>query len=640
MIQQARDIYNIDHWSQGYFDINDAGQLVAFPQGSPQASKAPAGKESLQPIVMAELVQQIQQAKLSLPVLIRFTDILRHRLQSLQHAFQQSIQTYHYNNSYTAVYPIKVNQQRPVVEALLKNSGGTGGIGLEAGSKPELMAVMALANRPNFTIICNGYKDREYIRLALIGLQLGHHIVLIIEKRSELQLILEQAAQLKIKPLLGVRARLASVAAGKWQNSGGEKSKFGLSAAEIIKVIETLKESNQLDTLKLLHFHMGSQVSNIRDIHKGLRECARYYAELTKLGVALKAVDVGGGLGIDYEGTRSRSACSINYSLQEYANNVVQAFAEICSEQQLDHPHLITEAGRAMTAHHAVVITNVVEVERVSAPDNLAQVDTSDPQVIKDLWQCYNAIVTQSPNRSAVESYHEACHTLAETQSMFIHGIINLSQRSRAEQIYTALCLALKKQLQQNSRGHQKLLDELNEKLADKLFCNFSLFQSLPDVWAIEQIFPIMPLSGLDQPITHRGIVQDITCDSDGRIDLYIDGESIEKTLPLPSVAPHDHLAIFLVGAYQETLGDMHNLFGDANAVNVELDKTGKYRLVEPEQGDSVDELLKYVHYDTENLLQCYQQQLSQTNLSKELQQFYLSQLQEGMSGYTYLEDS
>ena len=624
-IAKARETYNIEHWSAGYFDINTKGQVIAFPDG-----------EKNQPgINLAELIPAILARGLSLPVLVRFTDILKHRVKALNTAFTAAISHYNYQNTYTAIYPIKVNQQRRVVEKIHHKEPFV--TGLEAGSKPELMAVLALATKPGTIIVCNGYKDREYIRMALIGRQLGHQVYIIIEKVSELPLILAEAKKLGITPKLGIRIRTASVGAGKWQNTGGEKAKFGLSAAQVLHVIEQLQQAEQLACLELLHCHIGSQVANIRDIQRGMHECARYYAELHKLGANLRYVDVGGGLGVDYEGTSSRSFCSMNYTLQEYANNVVAALTEICQANQLPHPGIFTECGRAMTAHHAVLITNITEIEQPTVPSTIEPAQENEPVVVKDLWNSLH----QLSKRNALEVYHDVCYWLSEAHSMYIHGLLNLQERARAEELYTSACLTLKDLLQPNKRVHREVLDELNEKLAAKFFCNFSVFQSLPDVWAINQIFPIIPLTHLDEAPILRGKLQDLTCDSDGCISHYIDGQSLEKTLPLPPFKAENPylLGIFLVGAYQEILGDMHNLFGDTDSVHVELTESGNYQLVEPVKGETVGDVLNSVHFNLDKLLESYRSQLQQAKLSPTQFEQYFTELAAGLSGYTYLED-
>lgn len=624
-VQKARDIYNIAQWSDGYFDVSEKGTVLAYPDGIQNSSSS---------IDLLELTKVMREEGLVLPILVRFTGILRHRFASLRQAFANAMQENNYQGGFMSVYPIKVNQERAVVEEILEN--GEVQVGLECGSKPELMAVLAMSKMG--CIVCNGYKDREYIRLALIGQRLGHRVYIVLEKLSELNIVLEESAKMGLQPLLGIRMRLASQGSGKWQESAGEKSKFGFSATQVLIAIEHLRAANQLHSLQLIHFFLGSQVANINDIHRAMRECARFYAELHALGVQINTVDVGGGLGVDYDGTHSRSFCSINYTTQEYANTIVYALNEICAEKNLPPPQIITESGRAMVAHHAVLITNVIDVEYISQEaDLLTPAQKEEVPVIHNLWNGYSTL----SERSALETYHDACYWMTEVQSMYVHGVLNLRQRARAEQIYYAICIKVRELLQPGVRLHRQVLDELNGKLADKYFCNFSLFQSLPDAWAIDQIFPIMPISGLDQKLSRRGILQDVTCDSDGRIKSYVDGYGVESTLPLPPYSPGEPyvLGMFLVGAYQEILGDLHNLFGDTDSVLVEQLPEGKFRLVKPSNGDSVESVLRYVHFEPNDLLQAYHKQLDAANLAEAESKEYLDTLVAGLNGYTYFED-
>jgi len=433
--------------------------------------------------------------------------------------------------------------------------------------------------------------------------------------------------------------RLASIGAGKWQNTGGDKSKFGLSASQALRMVERLKTENMLDSLVLLHCHLGSQIANIHDIQRGMREVARYYAELRALGVPVGTVDVGGGLGIDYEGTRSRSFCSVNYSVDEYARNVVHALWEVCEKENLPHPAIITESGRALTAHHAMLITNVIDVEPAASNEAVEPISDDEPLVVQDLWA---ALQGASREVSApIEIYHDASHHIQDAQAMYVHGVLSLAQRARAERLYHAICHRVRAALQPGARAHREILDELNEKLVDKYFCNFSVFQSIPDVWAIDQIFPIVPIARLNEQPTRRGVVEDITCDSDGRIDHYVDREGIESSLPLHSIASGEAylLGIFLVGAYQEILGDMHNLFGDTDSVNVEFDAQGQHKLAMPRRGASVDYVLRYVHYDPAVFVQRFEEKIRTAPLTAEQRNYYRAELVAGLSGYTYLEE-
>ncbi len=633
-IQKARDTYNIAHWGNGYFDINERGHVVAYPNpvwtgtGGRPGGKGPA-------IDLHDLAAELAARDLAPPVLVRFSGILHHRIDELCEAFGSACRSDGYHGRYTAVYPIKVNQQRSVVDALLAHGGER--VGLEAGSKPELLAVLA-CSRPDSIVVCNGYKDREYVRLALIGRQLGMRVHIVVEKLSELDMVVAESRALGVEPLLGLRVRLASLGAGKWQNTGGEKSKFGLSAADILVVVERLRAGGMLGALQMMHFHMGSQIANIQHVQNGMREAGRYFAELRRMGADIRCVNVGGGLGVDYEGTRSRSFCSMNYSIQEYAHNIVRTLTEVCAECGQPHPDIVTESGRAMTAHHAVLITNVVDVEPAPGMDMPTAARASEPQVIHDLWRGLDAIARQP----TLESYHDAAHFLSQAQTMFTHGVLDLAARARAEQLYFATCQRVRERLQPGIRSHREALDELNEKLADKYFCNFSLFQSIPDHWAIDQVFPILPLSRLDEAPLRRAVLQDITCDSDGRVDLYVDGEGVEPSLPLHALRPDEPylLGIFLVGAYQEILGDIHNLFGDTDSVQVEPTEDGGYCLTEARRGDTADSVLRYVHFDPEDILAAYRAKIEAADwLDTSRRKAYLAEIRTGLSGYTYLED-
>ena len=600
-IEQSTDTYAINNWGDGYFSINVHGHVCVKPTSNKEIE-----------LDLYEIAQSLKDKNLSLPVLVRFTDVLKDRVTRLADAFEKACVSNNYRGQYTPVYPIKVNQQRQVVEGILSAEK----IGLEAGSKPELLAVMALSNKG--VVVCNGYKDRAYIRLALIGIKMGLNLFLVIEKPLELELIIEEAAKLNIKPQLGVRVRLSSISAGKWQNSGGEKSKFGLHAHETIQLIERLKQTDLLDSLKLLHFHMGSQIANIHDIKIALKEAGQFYVELHRLGAHIKIIDAGGGLGVDYDGSRSRRESSINYSLEEYAQNIVRSFAELCAEKKIPQPDIITESGRALTAHHAVLITNVTDVESVY---------TNNKELL--------ALPVVHNN---VEHFHDAQYALSEARARFTQDKLSITELAKAENEYALLCQQIKSQLNPNTQSEAVILEELNEKLADKVFCNFSLFQSMPDIWGIDQIFPIMPIHRLDEQPTRRAVIQDLTCDSDGRIDQYIDGQNIENTMPLHSIdsdKPY-FIGFFMVGAYQEILGDMHNLFGDTHSINIKLDDNG-YHFYDFQEGEHVSDLLDYVHISTEELKAAYRDKLAKSNLSDLQRQDYEEELIAGLTSYTYL---
>ncbi|OHX35697.1 arginine decarboxylase [Methylomonas sp. LWB] len=599
-IEQAKQLYAIQQWGDGYFSINDRGHVSVKPNGASQVE-----------IDLFEVAGALLDKGLSLPVLIRFTDILPDRIRRLQQAFDQARAHHDYAGRYTPVYPIKVNQQGNVVESIVSAEH----IGLEAGSKPELLAILGLA-KPNGTIVCNGYKDRFYIRMALMGQLMGLAVFIVIEKPSELELILEEAAKLQVQPLIGLRVRLSTISAGKWQNSGGEKSKFGLHANEVLQLVARLEQVGMLDCLRLMHFHMGSQIANIHDIKLALKEAGQFYRQLRDLGANITTVDAGGGLGVDYDGSGSRRECSINYSMREYADNIVRAFAETSRAYGLPQPDIITESGRAITAHHAVLITNVTEVETL-----------------------HGAAPAVGRFGNVSEAYHNAQFDMAEARARFVQGDIGLAELADAEKRYVGLCQQIQAQLNLDNHHHREILQELDEKLADKVFCNFSLFQSMPDIWGIDQIFPIMPIHRLSEPPSRRAVLQDLTCDSDGRIDQYVDCQNIANTLPLHAIAAGDDYLIgfFMVGAYQEILGDMHNLFGDTHSINVELDGDG-YRFGEFMEGEDVSELLDYVHIDTTALKAAYRRKLDQAPLSAEQKHAFEQELLAGLNAYTYLD--
>ncbi len=621
-LQQARETYAISHWSDGYFDIDAKGRLIALPRRDPSHGRVP----------LLDIASAAEREGLSLPVLVRFTDMLQDRVIRLCAAFAKARGEFQYQGRYTPVYPIKVNQQRSVVEAILH--APVDRIGLEAGSKPELLALLAIAPRGT-TIICNGYKDRAYVRLALIGRQLGLDVSIVVEKFSELALILEESAALAIEPRLGVRLRLASVTSGKWQNSGGEKSKFGLTPSGVLSLVETLRRQDALHWLTLMHFHVGSQVTDIQELKNALREAARYYAELRQLNVPIRHVDGGGGLGVDYEGTHSDSFCSVNYTLEEYAHTLVQAFAEICAEQHLPHPDLITESGRALTAHHAVLITNVIEVE--TAPAARPCPDQHTCAILQDLHRALQRLDQEDP----LSIFHDAWFDLQTARTLFIQGKLGLAQLAEAENLGAGICRQIRRHLDVNLRAHRELLDQLNDRLADKIFCNFSVFQSMPDAWAIDQIFPVVPLQRLNEAPKRRGRIMDLTCDSDGTLKYYVDGQRIETTLPVHELAPGERylLGFFLVGAYQEILGDMHNLFGDTHSVNVRLDDSGNWRLQEPLRGDHAADLLRYVHIYPEFLQRGVLKKLAESDLPPPRRKQYETELISGLNSYTYLEE-
>ncbi|OEF00227.1 arginine decarboxylase [Vibrio crassostreae 9ZC13] len=628
-LERIRAEYNVKHWSQGFYGIDDNGEVYVSPS------------ETDHQVPLSKIVKQLEQRNIGLPALVRFPQIVHQRVHNICNAFNQAIDEYQYDNRYLLVYPIKVNQQKEVVDEILASQAQLEQkqLGLEAGSKPELLAVLALAQKASSVIVCNGYKDREYIRLALIGEKLGHKVFIVLEKLSELDLVLSEAKALGVKPRLGLRIRLASQGAGKWQASGGEKSKFGLSASQVLTVIERLKAEDQLDVLELVHFHLGSQMANIRDVRNGVSEAARFYCELRDIGVQLKFLDVGGGLAVDYDGTRSQSSNSMNYGLLEYARNIVMTVGDICKLYNQPQPVIISESGRSLTAHHAVLITNVIGTESYS-PEDMAAPEADAPLLLNNMWKNFLELDAGNDDRALIEIYNDTQSDIAEAHNQFATGMLNLQHRAWAEQMSLRINYELSSRMSTKNRYHRPILDELSERLADKFFVNFSLFQSLPDAWGIDQVFPVLPLSGLDNADERRAVVLDITCDSDGTIDQYVDGQGIETTLPVPAWNPDEPylMGFFLVGAYQEILGDMHNLFGDTHSVVVNVDESGEANIDYINEGDTVEDMMRYVHIDMDLIRQNYKE-LVTAKVPAQEQQSVLEELEQGLMGYTYLED-
>lgn len=620
-LARARQTYSITHWGEGYFDIADDGSVSVQPNAEPQHA-----------ISLPSVVDAALREGLRLPLLLRFPDILSHRLGRLQAAFAQAMLELDYAGGYTAIYPIKVNQHFGVAGELASRAGE--GFGLEAGSKPELMAVLALS-KPGGVVICNGYKDREYIRLALIGRRLGLQTYIVVEKASELEHIIEESKALGVRPGLGVRMRLASLGAGKWQNSGGDKAKFGLSPRQLLDLVHKLKQADLLDCLQLLHFHMGSQISNVRDFASGMREATRYFVEVVKLGCPIRYMDVGGGLGVDYEGTRSRGSCSINYGLAQYAHTIVQPLADACATHGLTPPRVLTESGRALTAHHAVLVANVSEIE--PAPQGAISARAQDePMVIRHLREIHAAL----DERPAVELFHEAQHFQAEGQSLYALGQLDLAQRATLDDLFYAIAHGVRERLTYVEKGHRAVLDELDERLVDKYFVNFSVFESIPDTWAIDQVFPIMPIHRLDEAPTRRGVIADLTCDSDGQVETYVDDGDLDTSMPLHLPRPGEsyRIGVFMVGAYQDTLGDIHNLFGDTDAVNLRLTDNG-YHFERTRRGDTTDVMLDYVGYRLSDLRERYAEMVTTGKFSETEASVLRTALEAGLTGYTYLAE-
>ncbi len=618
-------MYDVASWGKGYFSVGENGNLLVHPT-----------KENSRSIDLKQLVDTLEWRGISLPILIRFADILKHRLGEMHQAFDSSMREHGYQGGYCCVYPIKVNQQRQVVEEVFE-FGRAYRFGLEAGSKPELLAVLAIADNET-PIICNGFKDDEYIAMVMLAKKIGRRITPVVEKFTELELIAKHAEQVGVKPNIGIRVKLASRGSGRWKSSGGYRSKFGLTVSEALKAVDFLKERGLENCLQLLHFHLGSQITNIRQIKAAVIEAARIYVDLKKLGTGLTYLDVGGGLGIDYDGSQTDFESSVNYTLEEYARDVVYHIQSICDEAEVPHPTIITESGRAVAAYHSVLVFNVLGVSGFGEEDLPASVPEDSEQPLIDLFETHRSI----NKKNLLETYHDAQQALDSVLNLFSLGYLTLVQRSLAENLYWAICRKILK-LAGELEFFPEELEGLDGMLSDTYFCNFSLFQSMPDSWAVKQLFPIMPIHRLNEPPTRHAVLGDISCDSDGKIDQFIDRRDVKKTLPLHPFNNGPYiLGAFLLGAYQEILGDLHNLFGDTNAVHVSLDEHGDVVLETVVQGDTVREVLNYVQYNSQTLLDQFRKDVEMAvreqrigyEESGRLLKFY----EEGLQGYTYLE--
>ncbi|MHC4575992.1 MAG: biosynthetic arginine decarboxylase [Planctomycetota bacterium] len=625
--KDSLDLYNVELWSAKFYSINQEGNVVVRPR----RDEGPA-------IDLRQLVEEMRARGYALPLLLRFVDILSERIGELADCFSRAIDEYGYDGAYRGVYPIKVNQQSQVVQQLL-DYGRDHHLGLEVGSKPELLVALALLEDRDALLICNGYKDEAYVETALLAQKLGRRPILVIDRFLELEMMLRVARRHGIRPHLGIRAKLLAPGAGRWAESGGSRSKFGLSTSEIMQTIERLREAEMLDCLQLLHFHLGSQIPSIRTIKDALREASRILVELHKMGAPMRYFDVGGGLAVDYDGSNTNFHSSMNYSVQEYANDVVTAIAEACESRQVPEPDIVTEAGRALVAHHAVLVFDVLDTAEVAVHEDPGAPAEGDHAIVHALHETWSAI----RRRNLLEPYHDAIEYREEASQLFDLGYLDLEGRAQAEKLFFACCTKLQRLLGELPRVPEEL-ETLEQALADTYFCNFSVFQSLPDSWAVGQLFPIMPIHRLAERPTRRATLADLTCDSDGKVDAFVDLHDVRKVLSLhsPDGAPY-YLGVFLVGAYQEILGDLHNLFGDTNAVHIIL-AGDRYRVEHFEGGDTVSEVLDYVAFDRRDLLQrvrkACEDGLWHQRVTPEETALLLKRYEEGLNSYTYLSDT
>jgi len=623
----ASEFYDVASWGKGYFSVGDNGHLWVHP-----------GKDASRGIDLKELVDTLVLRGISLPILIRFGEILRHRLSEIHQAFQGAIAEHGYRGGYRCVYPIKVNQQRQVVEEVFQ-FGRPFGFGLEAGSKPELLAVLAVADNET-PIICNGFKDDEYIEMVMLAKKIGRQIIPVVEKYTELDLITEHAQRIGVRPTIGLRLKLASRGSGRWKSSGGYRSKFGLTVTEALRALEQLKALGLADCLELLHFHLGSQITNIRQIKAAVIESARIYVELSRAGAGLKCLDVGGGLGVDYDGSQTDFESSVNYTLQEYANDVVYHIQNVCDEAGVPHPTIISESGRATVAYHSMLVFNVLGVSGLGEQEVLQEVPPDSEQPLIDLQETHRSL----SSKNLLEGFHDAQQALDQALNLFSLGYLPLEQRCLAENLYWLICRRIQR-LAKELEYFPEELEGLDAMLSDTYFCNFSLFQSMPDSWAIKQLFPIMPIHRLQERPSRNAVLGDVSCDSDGKIDQFIDRRDVKRTLALHPFNGQDYyLGAFLVGAYQEILGDLHNLFGDTNAVHVSLDGNGGIILDTVIKGDTVREVLDYVQFNSETLLAQFRRDveaaLREGKIGYEESGRLLRFYEDGLHGYTYLEEA
>ena len=625
-IEDSKELYNINGWGTSYFGINDKGDVYVTPC-----------KNNTQ-IDLREVMDELALRDVTPPVLLRFPDILDNRIEKTWSCFKKAAQEYDYKGENYVVYPIKVNQIQPVVEEIISH-GKKFNLGVEAGSKPELHAVIAVQCQSDSIIVCNGYKDQSYIELALLAQKMGKRIFIVVEKLNELEIIAKVAKKMGIRPNIGIRIKLASSGSGKWEESGGDASKFGLTSAELLEALELLDKKDMRDCLRLIHFHIGSQITKIRRIQTALREASQFYIQLHKMGYNVDFVDCGGGLGVDYDGTRSPSSeSSVNYSIQEYVNDAISTLVDISDKNGIPHPNIITESGRALSAYHSVLIFDVLETAHLPEWDDDIDIKPEDHELVRELYTIWDKL----NQNTMLEAFHDAEQIRDESLNLFSHGLVDLQTRAQIECLYWSVMREVN-HIAQNLKHTPDELRGLPKLLADKYFCNFSLFQSLPDSWSIDQIFPIMPLQRLDEKPDKEATLQDITCDSDGKIASFITTRSVSNYLPVHSLKQKEHyyIGVFLVGAYQEILGDMHNLFGDTNAVHISVDEKG-YSIDQVIDGETVAEVLDYVQFNPKKLVRTLETWVSKSvkegKITVDEGKEFLSNYRSGLYGYTYLE--
>ncbi len=625
-IEDSKELYNINGWGTSYFGVNDEGDVYVSPS-----------KDGVH-VDLRHVMDELALRDVTPPVLLRFPDILDNRIEKISSCFQKAAEEYDFKAENYIIYPIKVNQMQPVVEEIITH-GRKFNLGLEAGSKPELHAVIAVQCQSDSPIICNGYKDQSYIEMALLAQKMGKRIFIVVEKLNELEIIARIAKKLDVRPNIGIRIKLASSGSGKWEESGGDASKFGLTSSELLEALDILDKKDLRDCLKLIHFHIGSQITKIRRIQAALREASQFYVQLHNMGYNVEYVDCGGGLGVDYDGTRSPSSeSSVNYSIQEYVNDCVYTFVEVSNRYNIPQPNIVTESGRSLAAHHSVLVIDVLETATLPEMDEEYEPSDDSHQLVKDLYEIWDNL---NP-RTMMEDYHDAEQIREESLDLFSHGIVDLKTRADIESMYWSVCREINMLAKQQKHVPEELR-KLDKLLADKYFCNFSLFQSIPDAWAIDQIFPIVPIQRLNEKPTRSATLQDITCDSDGKITNYVTSRNISNILPVHTLRKNEpyYLGIFLVGAYQEILGDMHNLFGDTSAVHISV-KGDEYHIDQVFDGETVADVLDYVQYDPKKLVRQLEswvtKSVKQGKITLEEGKVFLANYRSGLYGYTYLE--